>query len=102
MSEQPAREHGNRIRLPRLRPVHWALNLSDGLAADISDYTAPQREPTHVTYRGLDVYGMAPPSSGGSTPSARNTAAGSSTHSARTSGCSVSRCTVSSSGPTRT
>lgn len=35
--------------------------------ADLSDYTAPQREPTHVTYRGLDVYGMAPPSSGGST-----------------------------------
>ena len=25
------------------------------------------REPTHVSYRGLDVYGMAPPSSGGST-----------------------------------
>ena len=23
--------------------------------------------PTHVNYRGLDVYGMAPPSSGGST-----------------------------------
>ena len=30
-------------------------------------YTARRRAPTHVDYRGLDVYGMAPPSSGGST-----------------------------------
>ena len=36
-------------------------------AADVANYTAPQRAPTHVTYRGLDVYGMAPPSSGGLT-----------------------------------
>ena len=36
-------------------------------AADLRAYTAPLREPTHVTYRGLDVYGMPPPSSGGST-----------------------------------
>ena len=35
--------------------------------ADLSRYRAPQRPPTHVTYRGLDVYGMGPPSSGGST-----------------------------------
>jgi len=34
---------------------------------DLCDYTAPEREPTHVDYRGLDVYGMGPPSSGGST-----------------------------------
>ncbi|MCP9484901.1 MAG: gamma-glutamyltransferase [Gaiellaceae bacterium MAG52_C11] len=34
---------------------------------DLRAYTAPEREPTHVSYRGLDVYGMAPPSSGGST-----------------------------------
>ncbi|KQR15971.1 gamma-glutamyltransferase [Cellulomonas sp. Leaf334] len=34
---------------------------------DLAAYQAPLREPTHVTYRGLDVYGMAPPSSGGST-----------------------------------
>ena len=33
----------------------------------IASYTAPLREPTKVGYRGLDVYGMAPPSSGGST-----------------------------------
>jgi gamma-glutamyltranspeptidase/glutathione hydrolase len=34
---------------------------------DLARYTAPLRAPTHVTYRGDDVYGMAPPSSGGST-----------------------------------
>jgi gamma-glutamyltranspeptidase/glutathione hydrolase len=34
---------------------------------DLHTYTAPERAPTHVTYRGLDVYGMGPPSSGGST-----------------------------------
>jgi gamma-glutamyltranspeptidase/glutathione hydrolase len=35
--------------------------------SDLAAYDAPFREPTHVGYRGLDVYGMAPPSSGGST-----------------------------------
>jgi gamma-glutamyltranspeptidase / glutathione hydrolase len=34
---------------------------------DLHRYTAPERAPTHVGYRGLDVYGMGPPSSGGST-----------------------------------
>jgi gamma-glutamyltranspeptidase/glutathione hydrolase len=36
-------------------------------ARDIANYTAKLRTPTHVNYRGLDVYGMAPPSSGGLT-----------------------------------
>src|SRR6266540_662779 len=34
---------------------------------DLHGYTAPERAPTHVNYRGLDVYSMGPPSSGGST-----------------------------------
>jgi gamma-glutamyltranspeptidase / glutathione hydrolase len=34
---------------------------------DIDDYHAPEREPTHIRYRGLDIWGMGPPSSGGST-----------------------------------
>jgi gamma-glutamyltranspeptidase / glutathione hydrolase len=34
---------------------------------DLRAYTAPEREPTHVRYRDLDVFGMGPPSSGGST-----------------------------------
>jgi gamma-glutamyltranspeptidase/glutathione hydrolase len=35
--------------------------------SDLAGYRAVDREPTHIGYRGLDVYGMAPPSSGGST-----------------------------------
>ena len=34
---------------------------------DLAAYQAPYQDPTHVNYRGLDVYGMAPSSSGGST-----------------------------------
>jgi len=34
---------------------------------DVKGYLAPERAPTHVRYRELDVYGMGPPSSGGST-----------------------------------
>jgi gamma-glutamyltranspeptidase/glutathione hydrolase len=36
-------------------------------AADLRNYTAPFRAPTKISYRGLDVYGMGPPSSGGTT-----------------------------------
>jgi gamma-glutamyltranspeptidase/glutathione hydrolase len=34
---------------------------------DLRAYAAPVRAPTHVNYRGYDVYGMAPSSSGGAT-----------------------------------
>jgi gamma-glutamyltranspeptidase / glutathione hydrolase len=34
---------------------------------DVRGFVAPEREPTRVGYRGLDVFGMGPPSSGGST-----------------------------------
>jgi gamma-glutamyltranspeptidase / glutathione hydrolase len=34
---------------------------------DLRKYKAIERQPTHVRYRGLDVYSMGPPSSGGST-----------------------------------
>ena len=34
---------------------------------DLHTYVAPERAPTHVTYRGNDIYSMGPPSSGGST-----------------------------------
>jgi gamma-glutamyltranspeptidase / glutathione hydrolase len=34
---------------------------------DVRAYVAPERAPVRVGYRGLDVYGMGPPSSGGST-----------------------------------
>ena len=35
--------------------------------ADLDEYEVIEREPTHVQYQGLDVYGMAPSSSGGTT-----------------------------------
>jgi gamma-glutamyltranspeptidase / glutathione hydrolase len=35
--------------------------------SDLAGYKAIDRDPTHIQYRGLDVYGMGPPSSGGST-----------------------------------
>jgi gamma-glutamyltranspeptidase/glutathione hydrolase len=35
--------------------------------ADLRAYRARVEKPTHVTYRGLDVYGMGPPSSSGTT-----------------------------------
>jgi gamma-glutamyltranspeptidase/glutathione hydrolase len=42
--------------------------MSGGMGiADLSAYAVRQPAPTHVTYHGLDVYGMATPSSGGST-----------------------------------
>jgi gamma-glutamyltranspeptidase / glutathione hydrolase len=34
---------------------------------DIDDYVAPERAPARIRYRGLDIWGMGPPSSGGST-----------------------------------
>jgi gamma-glutamyltranspeptidase / glutathione hydrolase len=34
---------------------------------DLRRYAAPERTPTHIGYRGLDVWGIGPPSSGGST-----------------------------------
>jgi gamma-glutamyltranspeptidase/glutathione hydrolase len=34
---------------------------------DLDRYRAVRREPTQMSYRGLDVFGMGPPSSGGST-----------------------------------
>jgi gamma-glutamyltranspeptidase / glutathione hydrolase len=34
---------------------------------DLRKYRVVERQPTHVRYRGLDVYSMGPPSSGGST-----------------------------------
>ena len=59
------------VRTARRPPVDPAATrtVRPGLMtpADLASYTAPERRPTRVAYRGLDVYGMAPPSSGGST-----------------------------------
>ena len=47
------------------------LDVRPGLmtAQDLARYRAPFRTPTRVSYRGYDVFGMGPPSSGGSTVS---------------------------------
>lgn len=45
-----------------IKPRAGLMTLSD-----LKKYAAPSQDPTHVRYRGLDVYGMAPSSSGGST-----------------------------------
>jgi gamma-glutamyltranspeptidase / glutathione hydrolase len=44
-------------------------NVRPGLMTldDLDQYATVDRPPTKVTYRGLEVYGMGPPSSGGST-----------------------------------
>ncbi|NUU19738.1 gamma-glutamyltransferase [Cellulomonas humilata] len=63
-----AREIVTTVQRPPVRR-HSPLVVRPGLLerADLAAYVAPLREPTLVSYRGLDVYGMAPPSSGGST-----------------------------------
>ncbi|GIH89864.1 gamma-glutamyltranspeptidase [Planobispora siamensis] len=44
-------------------------NVRPGLMelSDLRAYRALERPPTRISYKGMDVYGMAPPSSGGST-----------------------------------
>jgi len=44
-------------------------NVRPGLMTtdDLARYTAPRRKPTSMSYRGLTIKGMAPPSSGGTT-----------------------------------
>jgi gamma-glutamyltranspeptidase/glutathione hydrolase len=56
------------VRNPPVSPTAthtWRPGLLT--AADLRAYTATERPPVHTTYRGLDVFGMGPPSSGGST-----------------------------------
>jgi len=56
------------VRTPPLAP-DATIDPPAGLMteADVESYRAIDRAPTHVRYRGYDVYGMAPPSSGGIT-----------------------------------
>ena len=46
---------------------HAAVPAGSMTTADLNGYRAVNRQPTTVGYRGYDVYGMAPSSSGGST-----------------------------------
>jgi gamma-glutamyltranspeptidase/glutathione hydrolase len=47
--------------------VEAEMKAGGGLmtAADLASYTAKERQPIHGTYRGFDIYGPPPPSSGG-------------------------------------
>ncbi|RJL30374.1 gamma-glutamyltransferase [Bailinhaonella thermotolerans] len=56
------------VKHPPLVPGS-TLKVRPGLMepGDLAAYRAPYRQPTRSDYRGLEVYGMAPPSSGGST-----------------------------------
>ncbi|MFC4115312.1 gamma-glutamyltransferase family protein [Nonomuraea zeae] len=56
------------VKQPPVTPGS-ARNVRPGLMelSDLRAYRALLREPTKISYNGLDVYGMAPPSSGGST-----------------------------------
>ena len=56
------------VQKPPVDPAS-TLNVRPGklTAADIAAYKAIERTPTHAEYRGLDVYGMPAPSSGGLT-----------------------------------
>ena len=58
----------NAVQSPPLTPTAdhvWRPGVMK--MRDLHTYVAPERTPTKVSYRGLDVYGMGPPSSGGST-----------------------------------
>ncbi|XVS62504.1 gamma-glutamyltransferase [Actinosynnema sp. CA-299493] len=56
------------VRQPPVRPgATREVRAGDMTAADLAGYQAPLREPTRVRYRDHDVFGMAPPSSGGTT-----------------------------------
>jgi gamma-glutamyltranspeptidase/glutathione hydrolase len=55
------------VQRPPVNPGVTGVRPGLLTVSDLAAYRAPLRPPTHITYRGLDVYGMGPPSSGGST-----------------------------------
>lgn len=62
------KEIANTSQHPPVDPAA-TRNVRPGVvrSSDLAHYKVIPRDPTHVDYRGLDVYGMAPSSSGGST-----------------------------------
>jgi gamma-glutamyltranspeptidase/glutathione hydrolase len=67
-----ARDIVRTVNHPPINPAPigtWAFPIRAGALrpADLADYQVRTPAPTHVRYHGLDVYGMATPSSGGST-----------------------------------
>jgi len=63
-----ARAIVNAVRRPPLtRDADHRWRAGVMALRDLRRYRAPERAPARTTFRGLDVYGMGPPSSGGST-----------------------------------
>jgi gamma-glutamyltranspeptidase/glutathione hydrolase len=62
-----ARELASTVQHPQTAPGTPAVEGGSMTAADLRNYTAPERDPLSWTYRGYRLFGMAPPSSGGST-----------------------------------
>ncbi|UKA52306.1 gamma-glutamyltransferase [Arthrobacter sp. FW305-BF8] len=52
---------------PKTKTTKLPVPVGHLTTADLAKYRALNQRPTHVEYRGLDVYGMAPSSSGGTT-----------------------------------
>src|SRR5690349_9045443 len=52
---------------PKTKATKLPIPAGHLTTADLAKYRALNQAPTHVEYRGLDVYGMAPSSSGGTT-----------------------------------
>lgn len=57
------------IRTVAAPPTAPGVTQRPGLmqASDLAGYSVIEQDPTHSTYRGIDLYGMAPSSSGGTT-----------------------------------
>jgi gamma-glutamyltranspeptidase / glutathione hydrolase len=56
------------VRHPKVAPGSTrVVRTGDLTADDLSGYHVVDRDPTHVSYRGLDVYSIGPASSGGTT-----------------------------------
>lgn len=63
-----ARDIVRTVRTPPVRPgADRTVRPGDLTVRDLAEYEPIFRRPTRVSYRGLDVYGMAPSSSGGTT-----------------------------------
>ncbi|NKY13765.1 gamma-glutamyltransferase [Streptomyces somaliensis] len=63
-----ARDIVRTVRTPPVRPgADRTVRPGDLTVRDLAEYETIFRRPTKVSYRGLDVYGMAPSSSGGTT-----------------------------------
>ena len=63
-----AEEIANTVQNPPKSPdTKLPVPVGSMTAEDLENYKAVDQDPTHVNYRGYDVYGMAPSSSGGTT-----------------------------------